>query len=195
MIVIRTYEEMTSGEKRSLTLSIKKYADIFVDRHGNNGSGFASEEALVDEFYKGWLEESLASHYAWCAEKKAGGGYEVKGYHEQDQFVTEAKVKIRGILAEKMELDKLDTKEEASAVKEEAEQPTTRKKADMLTAVHLEKLVPNAERNAKKVAQRKKEGKLGRNDACPCGSGDKYKNCCEKKGIRYKRIRNKFIAT
>ena len=23
--------------------------------------------------------------------------------------------------------------------------------------------------------------KTNRNDACPCGSGEKYKNCCEKK--------------
>jgi hypothetical protein len=24
--------------------------------------------------------------------------------------------------------------------------------------------------------------KVGRNDPCPCGSGEKYKNCCIKKG-------------
>jgi len=24
--------------------------------------------------------------------------------------------------------------------------------------------------------------KVGRNDPCPCGSGEKYKNCCESKG-------------
>jgi len=24
--------------------------------------------------------------------------------------------------------------------------------------------------------------KIGRNDACPCGSGKKYKNCCLSKG-------------
>jgi hypothetical protein len=24
--------------------------------------------------------------------------------------------------------------------------------------------------------------KVGRNDTCPCGSGEKYKNCCIKKG-------------
>jgi len=26
--------------------------------------------------------------------------------------------------------------------------------------------------------------KVGRNDPCPCGSGKKYKKCCEKKGAR-----------
>jgi preprotein translocase subunit SecA len=26
----------------------------------------------------------------------------------------------------------------------------------------------------------KVEKKVGRNDACPCGSGKKYKNCCGK---------------
>jgi methionyl aminopeptidase len=28
------------------------------------------------------------------------------------------------------------------------------------------------------MKQKKKPGKIGRNDACPCGSGKKYKNCC-----------------
>ena len=33
---------------------------------------------------------------------------------------------------------------------------------------------------AKKAEARKKitQGKVGRNDPCPCGSGKKYKNCC-----------------
>lgn len=26
--------------------------------------------------------------------------------------------------------------------------------------------------------------KIGRNERCPCGSGKKYKNCCEGKGSR-----------
>ncbi|HIP18649.1 MAG TPA: hypothetical protein EYG78_04860 [Sulfurovum sp.] len=26
------------------------------------------------------------------------------------------------------------------------------------------------------------EEKIGRNDPCPCGSGEKYKKCCLKKG-------------
>jgi hypothetical protein len=28
--------------------------------------------------------------------------------------------------------------------------------------------------------------KVGRNDPCPCGSGKKYKKCCEEKGGRKK---------
>ena len=28
------------------------------------------------------------------------------------------------------------------------------------------------------MKQKQKSGKIGRNDACPCGSGKKYKNCC-----------------
>ena len=34
----------------------------------------------------------------------------------------------------------------------------------------------------------KEHGKIGRNDKCPCGSGDKFKKCChivyDSKGIR-----------
>jgi len=28
------------------------------------------------------------------------------------------------------------------------------------------------------MKQKKRSAKIGRNDACPCGSGKKYKNCC-----------------
>ena len=28
--------------------------------------------------------------------------------------------------------------------------------------------------------------KIGRNQSCPCGSGNKYKKCCEPKGIIFK---------
>lgn len=27
-------------------------------------------------------------------------------------------------------------------------------------------------------------GKMGRNDPCPCGSGKKFKKCCESKGSK-----------
>jgi len=30
-------------------------------------------------------------------------------------------------------------------------------------------------------------GKIGRNSPCPCGSGEKYKRCCEKKEAEMKR--------
>ena len=29
--------------------------------------------------------------------------------------------------------------------------------------------------------------KVGRNDPCPCGSGKKYKNCCQNKGDHFLR--------
>jgi uncharacterized protein len=31
---------------------------------------------------------------------------------------------------------------------------------------------------AERTAYRQAEGKIGRNDPCPCGSGKKYKHCC-----------------
>ena len=36
------------------------------------------------------------------------------------------------------------------------------------------------------MSQRKKKGKIGRNDACPCGSGKKYKRCCLSKNQKVK---------
>ena len=35
--------------------------------------------------------------------------------------------------------------------------------------------------NTPKVEPIKADGKVGRNDPCPCGSGKKYKKCCEGK--------------
>lgn len=35
-------------------------------------------------------------------------------------------------------------------------------------------------RYGQKAVQIRTEPKIGRNDSCPCGSGIKYKKCCEK---------------
>lgn len=32
--------------------------------------------------------------------------------------------------------------------------------------------------------------KIGRNDPCPCGSGKKYKNCCQQTG-EYEKLKEK----
>ncbi len=37
--------------------------------------------------------------------------------------------------------------------------------------------------------------KVGRNDPCPCGSGKKYKKCCEEKGNKKKFHAEIFSAT
>ncbi|MFH1982085.1 MAG: type I methionyl aminopeptidase [Pseudomonadota bacterium] len=37
-----------------------------------------------------------------------------------------------------------------------------------------------------------RDGKIGRNDPCPCGSGQKYKKCCEKKGLPIATLRAQY---
>ncbi len=39
-----------------------------------------------------------------------------------------------------------------------------------------------------------KTTKTGRNDPCPCGSGKKYKQCCEGKAAEKTRFLTKWIA-
>ncbi len=39
-----------------------------------------------------------------------------------------------------------------------------------------------------------KTAKIGRNDACPCGSGEKYKRCCEGKAAGKTTFLTKWIA-
>jgi preprotein translocase subunit SecA len=49
----------------------------------------------------------------------------------------------------------------------------------------MEKAAENVELSHKEVLQpseQKAEKKVARNDPCPCGSGQKYKNCCGKSG-------------
>ena len=36
----------------------------------------------------------------------------------------------------------------------------------------------NKDETLKKEPTKRKAKKIGRNDPCPCGSGQKYKNCC-----------------
>ncbi|WP_175463967.1 SEC-C metal-binding domain-containing protein, partial [Vibrio cholerae] len=47
----------------------------------------------------------------------------------------------------------------------------------------MEKAIPKEiKNNTKKISpsdiQKKMKFKIGRNDKCPCGSGNKYKRCC-----------------
>jgi len=37
--------------------------------------------------------------------------------------------------------------------------------------------------------------KVGRNDPCPCGSGQKFKKCCEPKMSQRKKIEAKVLST
>lgn len=46
-----------------------------------------------------------------------------------------------------------------------------------ILSVEARKEIQKAHKNSKTVV---KEEKIGRNDACPCGSGKKYKKCCGK---------------
>ncbi|MEG1087792.1 MAG: SEC-C metal-binding domain-containing protein, partial [Cetobacterium sp.] len=48
---------------------------------------------------------------------------------------------------------------------------------ETILSVEARKEMQKAHKNAKTVV---KEDKVGRNDACPCGSGKKYKKCCGK---------------
>ena len=36
-----------------------------------------------------------------------------------------------------------------------------------------------SDESTKKGPYRRKNAKIGRNDPCPCGSGKKYKHCCD----------------
>jgi len=189
VILIRTYKEMTSGEKRSLTLSMKKYADAFAEKYQGNLSGFAGEADVIDTFYTEWLKDSLDSHYAWCSKKNEGStGYTAKGYHEQDGFADEAKAKIRDILGEKLDLSSIKAQPASAPVKRE---PAALMKQESVEPMKVSKADG---RGAKGKTKRKKATKLGRNDACPCGSGKKYKKCCLENGVEYTYVRGKFVA-
>jgi uncharacterized protein YecA (UPF0149 family) len=187
VIFIRTYKEMTSGEKRSLTLSMKKYADAFVKKHQGSWSGFASEADVIDTFYAEWLQDSLDSHYAWCCEKNEdSAGYTAKGYHEQEGFAEEAKAKIRDILAEKVDVASIQSEEALAQAKSQVPPSTTPEKTQPQPQVEV--------REKQRKKKRKDATKLGRNDVCPCGSGKKYKKCCLEDGIAYTYVRGKFVA-
>ena len=54
--------------------------------------------------------------------------------------------------------------------------------AAVLSNDQLKKIQAMLAKYKKPVTQVRKFDKIGRNDACPCGSGKKYKNCCLSKG-------------
>ncbi|MCL2603429.1 MAG: preprotein translocase subunit SecA [Defluviitaleaceae bacterium] len=61
-------------------------------------------------------------------------------------------------------------------------QITNEQQPEMKQAVKTEDLSTNSsETAAVKKSAKRAEGKVGRNDPCPCGSGKKYKQCCVNK--------------
>ena len=56
-------------------------------------------------------------------------------------------------------------------------------KAEIRQNLEVKQVKGSANSGAEKVSKSKpakKDKKVGRNDACPCGSGKKYKQCCGK---------------
>jgi len=94
---------MTTGEKRSVTSSMKKSSELFLETTANNLSSFASKELFINEFFSFWVNYSLENRLSWCYDKKDGN----KNYHLQKEFRIEMEEKIK--LLFEMQLSKIST--------------------------------------------------------------------------------------
>jgi preprotein translocase subunit SecA len=54
----------------------------------------------------------------------------------------------------------------------------TENQPQMAQAVKKEEMFTNTDDSQVKKPAKRTEGKVGRNDPCPCGSGRKFKQCC-----------------
>ncbi|WP_336770545.1 hypothetical protein [Bacillus bombysepticus] len=78
---------LTTGEKRSVTTSMKKTYERFFQNHSIND--FVTKEELKQTFFKQWIKESLEQKSAWNKTTK---------YHENPDFYTSLETKIEELL-------------------------------------------------------------------------------------------------
>lgn len=57
---------MTTGEKRSLTSSLKKSASSFIESIQGDFLSYPSKKTFLDAFYTYWLNQAVHSNLAWC---------------------------------------------------------------------------------------------------------------------------------
>lgn len=93
-----------------------------------------------------------------------------------EQFGEEVKAAVKDI-SEEIGAEDVILSEDAGAGEAALNPDQMKKLQAMLAQYH------------KPVQQVRKFGKIGRNDPCPCGSGNKYKNCCLTKG-EYEGLKN-----
>jgi len=79
---------MTAGEKRSLTSSMKKVAETFLE--GKSLSTYTSKQTFITDFLNNWVSYSLTNKLSWCYDKKTGE----KDFHQQKEFQKEMNEKI-----------------------------------------------------------------------------------------------------
>ncbi|GAB6548718.1 hypothetical protein bcgnr5378_08950 [Bacillus cereus] len=80
-------EILTTGEKRSVTTSMKKTYERFFQNH--NASDFVTKEELKQTFYNQWIKESAEQKSAWCKTTK---------YQDNPDFYTSLVSKIEELL-------------------------------------------------------------------------------------------------
>lgn len=57
---------MKSGEKRSLTSSLNKCVDLFIEHNQGDILSFATKDNLVNSFFTYWLNYSKSNKLSWC---------------------------------------------------------------------------------------------------------------------------------
>ena len=85
-----TTYSLTTGEKRSITISLKKV----LDEHRNQT--FQSESECFSVLYFEWVEKSKKEKVSWCFDKKAGW----KSYEKEFWFHNEVEEKMFSLLKE-----------------------------------------------------------------------------------------------
>ena len=128
-------------------------------------------EEVVNEFEKAIFLRVIDTHWMEHINTMAHlrEGIHLRGYAQEDPlraYTNEGHQLFENLL------DQIDSQTTIFLIKAEIRQNTERKQVAKGEAV--------TDTNKVKKRTPKKVAKIGRNEACPCGSGKKYKQCCGK---------------
>lgn len=138
-------------------------------------------EAVLRHFEKAIMLQSLDSHWKehlgamdhlrqgihlrGYAQKNPKQEYKRESFELFSQMLEDLKVDVIGVLS------KVKVREESEVEEMEAKRKQTAEQAETQYQHETEDALAN------KPAQFRQTSKVGRNEPCPCGSGEKYKNC------------------
>jgi len=186
--VVKTILEETTAQIQLDTLTSLEYSAIYEAVLAQLADEYNSKMSVVDakirsdierEIYLKTLDTSWREHLYQMDNMKTG--IRLRAYNQKDPLI-EYKKESFNLFSELVETIKFEAIKTLHTIRFKVESAEAEAEA-LAKAMELEKRQEALRMTLNQESESSdSEKKISRNDDCPCGSGEKYKNCCGKSG-------------
>jgi len=186
--VVKTVLEETTTEIQLDTLASLEYSSIYESVLTQLSEQYNAKMSVVDEkirsdiereIYLKTLDTAWREHLYQMDNMKTG--IRLRAYNQKDPLI-EYKKESFNLFSELVETIKFEAIKTLHTIRFKVESAEAEAEA-LAKAMELEKRQESLRMTLNQESDSSdSEKKISRNDECPCGSGEKYKNCCGKSG-------------